>query len=115
MPSNDFFYPLNGTPSENANTIGLCLFAIALPISLPAVCTPPYDMLYLPIAQAGLGSGIERVFLNRKSSTFSGDLSMIEDIEKTIAREKDEIRRSFKAEVKGSTDWIRRAIGSPIR
>ena len=39
--------------------------------------------------------------MNRKSSTLSGDLSMIEDVEKTIAREKDGIRRSFKAEVKG--------------
>ena len=39
--------------------------------------------------------------MNRKSSTLSGDLRMIEDIEKTIAREKDEIRRSFKADIKG--------------
>lgn len=39
--------------------------------------------------------------MNRKSSTLSGDLKMMEDVEKTIAREKDEIRRSFKAEVKG--------------
>ena len=39
--------------------------------------------------------------MNHHSPRLSGDPRMIEDVEKTIAREKDEIRRRYKADIKG--------------
>ena len=39
--------------------------------------------------------------MNHQSLRLSGDLQMIDDIEKTIAKEKDHVRRNYKAEIKG--------------
>ena len=38
---------------------------------------------------------------------------MIEEIQKTIAKEKDEIRKNYKAEIKGSNEWTASAIETP--
>ena len=59
--------------------------------------------------------GSRRLSLNHQSLRLSGDPQMIANIEKTIAKEKDHVRRNYKAKIMGSNERIASAIVDPLQ